>query len=48
MDKNFEFGDPINNDDAVNLRPLQTEISQNNMRELMNYIRLDGPSELTN
>jgi len=46
--KILNLGDPINNDNAINLRTLQTEISQNNMRELMNYIRLDGSSEPTN
>jgi len=46
--KILNLGGPINNDDAVNLRTLQSEISQNNMRELMNCIRLDGSSETTN
>ena len=46
--KILNLGDPINNDDAVNLRTLQTEISQNKMMELSKYIRLDGSSEPTN
>jgi len=46
--KLLNLGDPINNDDAVNLRTLQTEISQNNIRESMNFIRRDGYSEPTN
>jgi len=36
------------NDDAVNLRTLQTEISQNNLMELPKYLRLVGSSEPTN
>jgi len=44
----LNLGDPINNDDAVNLRTLETEISQNNMMELPKYLRLGGSSELTN
>jgi len=46
--KILNLGDPENNDDAVNLRTLQTEISQNNTRELPKYLRLDGSSEPTN
>ena len=33
----LNLGDPENNDDAVNLRTLQTDISQNNMMELPKY-----------
>jgi len=44
----WNLGDPINNDDAVNLRTVETEISQNNMRELPKYLRLDGSLEPTN
>ena len=44
----LNLGDPENNDDAVNLRTLQTEISQNNMMELPKNLRLDGSSEPTN
>jgi len=46
--KILNLGDPENNDDAVNLRTLQTEISQNNMMELPKHLRLDGSSEPTN
>ena len=46
--KILNLGDPTNNDDAVNLRTLQTEFSQNNMKKLPNCLRLDGSSELTN
>jgi len=44
--KILNVGDPENND-AVNLKTLQTEISQNNMIELPKYLRLDGSSEPT-
>jgi len=46
--KILNLGDPINNDNAVNLRTLQTEIAQNNMKELPNYQRIHGSSEPTN
>ena len=46
--KILNLGDPINNDNVVNLRFLQTEISQNNKKELSMYIRLDSSSEPTN
>jgi len=55
--KNFSMGgqyhiaglpDPTLGHEVVNLRTLQTEISQNNMRELTKYLRLDGSSEPTN
>jgi len=46
--KILNLGDPENNDDAVNLRTLKTEISQNNMMELTKYLRLVGFSEPTN
>ena len=46
--KILNLGDPENNDDAVNLRTLLTEIAQNNMMKLPNYLRLDGSSEPTN
>ena len=44
----LNLGDPINNDDAVNLRTVKIESSQNNMMELSKYLRLDGSSEPTN
>jgi len=46
--KILTLGDPKNNDHAVNLRTLQTEISQNNTMELPKYLSLDGSSEPTN
>jgi len=44
----LNLGDPINNKDALNLRTVKIEISQNNMMELPRYLRLDGSSEPTN
>jgi len=44
----LNLGHPIDDDDVVNLRTLQTEISQNSMMELLKYLRLDGSSEPTN
>jgi len=46
--KILNLGDLENNDNAVNLRTHQIEISQNNMMELPKYLRLDGSSEPTN
>ena len=42
----LNLGHPI--DDAVNLRTVNIEISQNNTMELPKYLRLDGSSEPTN
>jgi len=42
------LGHPIDDDDAVNVRTVKIEISQNNMMELPKYLRLDGSSEPTN
>jgi len=44
----LNLGHPIDNDDAVNLRTVKTEMTQNNMMELPKYLRLDGSSEPTN
>jgi len=44
----LNLGDPLNNDDAVNLRTAKIEISQNNMMEFPKYLRLDGSSEPIN
>ena len=44
----LNLGHPIDDDDAVNLRTLKIEISQNNMMKLPKYLRLDGSSEPTN
>jgi len=46
--KILNLEDPENNDDAVNLITLKTEISQNNMMELTKYLKLDGSSAPTN
>jgi len=43
----LNLGDSINNDDAVNLRTVKIEISQNDMMELSKYLRLDGSSAQT-
>jgi len=44
----LNLGARIDNDDSVNLRTVKIEISQNNMMELPQYLRLDGSSEPTN